>query len=483
MKLNRPLTLEEKIKDASQHNETVPLKGQIKLVLEDVRDGTQQVEEVHNIQTDAVQTILNHNFSGLANYASLLPLRQLYGGVFCFQNAQLEMASNFYPPCDLDNPLIAHAGDAANNTGSTLRGSPVTNDFVITDTSIKQVWLWDNTQGNGHIESISLVPALLGNMGLKPYDDEFSPFSTMGNGTEIVGSSTLDDTEIVDYPFNISDDGKTSTSIYMDGTSFKEITVRHDYFAFGIMRGVDDFQTVTSRTATIRAGASGGSRIVFDDASYYYVAQAYYDSQTSKYGLYIDKISKETFAVTQADVQYETVTLYTGTIYEDMKGTQRTFAFDGTYLYFPNNAGTGFVKLNLSDTSDKMAIDGTISIGMGRTPVASAGRQYSTPIAINSGLVLGSNYIINGAKAYPIKHTSQIFVSDGNYGNNSNLILVQKGASMYAKTRYYRASAYRTTQGNLVCNMFISSIANLPQARNKSTSQTMRVEYTSTEQT
>lgn len=482
MKLNRPLTFREKIEACRQQNEVLPMKGHFKMILEDVRDGSQEIVEQDNVITEAVSTILNHNYCGLARYNQLFPMKSLYGGIFLHQNTQTEQASNWHLVNDTQNPLVAHAGDLANNSGSLLRGSPVSNEWIEGDTSIQMTWMWDNTQGCGHIASASIVPNTLGNMSIKPFDDEFSPLSSFGDSGELDVSATLDESEIIKYPFDISDDGKYSTSIYMDGTSFKEITVRHDYYAFGIMRGVDDFQVVTSRTATIRAGVSG--RIVFDDASYYYIAQAYYDSQTSKYGLYIDKVNKTTFAVTQADIQYDTITLYTGTIYEDMKGNQRIFGFDGTYLYFPNNAGTGFVKLNISDASDKEAIDGTIDIGMGRCPSGSDAREFATPIALSEGLIFGSNYIINGHTAYPIKHARQIGISGtGNYGTASNLLLVKKGASVYGKSRYIRSSAYRSYHVNVLMQAWHGSVVNLPEAKDKGTSQTMRCVYSISEQT
>lgn len=473
------MKLIEKIKSANQNNEIVPLKGHIKLILEDVRDGTQKVEEVDNLMTNAVASIFERNYCGLADFNQLLPLRSLYGGVCCFQNVQTENADNYYPPNDLVNPLIAHAGDIANNTGSLLRGSPVSNDFIITDTSIKQVWLWDNTQGNGHIESVSLVPAKLGNMGLKPYDTEFNPLSTFGND-QLSTNITAWSVDIAkQYPFSISNDGKTSRTVWLDNDTFTEYTVRHDYSAFGIMRGSRDWQDIQNRTATVR---TPDNRFVFDDEDYYYVASAYYNDQSEKYGLYIDKISKSTFAVTQADCEFPTVTLWIGSI-TVMSGALRPFAYDGTYLYFPNRLGTSFVKLNLSDSSDVLTLDGTITINKGYVSTnAYNGEQFASPLVINDGLILGDNYIINGNVAYQIAQTKRIGCHAEIRSQQNWLWLVQHGAAVYGNGKQRSDSTSRWTgQSNVLCQMFLSTIANLPTARDKSTSQTMRIEYTSTE--
>lgn len=473
------MNLFEKIAYAYQHNEPVPLKGHMRFILEDVRDGTQQVEEVDNIITNALGSILNHNYNGNARFDSLMPMRKLLGGVFLFENQQTVNADNFNPPSELVNPLIAHAGDAANNTGSTLRGSPVVNDFVITDTSIKQVWLWDNTQGNGqygtgHIESVSLVPALLGNMGLKPFNAEFNPLSTFG-GTSVVNNVFNEDTA-KQFPFNISDNGKTSVSLWLDGATFKEYNMRHDFFAFGIMRDANTWQTVNTRTATVRTGSN---RFVFDDADYYYIARA-----SSATALQIDKVSKSTFAVTQADASFSGVSLFTGNLSGVNTGSRRIFAYDGTYLYYPNAAGNGFYKLNISDTTDFKALDGTITINKGQLSATGNGKQYASPLVINNGLILGDNYIINGDNVYQIAQCHNIGLQTVYTASGSYLWLVRQGAACYGHSKQtYSTDADRATgQMNTLCNMFLSSIVNLPQAREKTASQTMRVEYTVSEQ-
>lgn len=467
------MKLLDKIRACEQKNEVLPLKGSIKLILEDVRDGKQDITEVHNIPTNAIQSIFAHNYSSLARYSELLPLRQLHGGVFCFQNAQTENANNFNPSSDLINPLIAHAGDAANNTGSLLRGSPVTNDFVITDTSIKQVWLWDNTQGNGHIESISLVPSVLGNMGLKPFNDEFNPLSTFGNDSTTNASWNLETSKM--FPFNISADGKTSQSVWLEDTDFTEYTMRHDYTAFGIMRGSRDWQEVANRTATVR---SGSNRFIFDDADYYYIARA-----TSATSLQIDKVSKSTFIVTQADVSFSGAALWTGNFEGGKNNCMRVFAYDGTYLYYPNSTRTTFYKLNLADNSDFASLGGEVSVENGQIASSTSGWQFMSPLAINAGVVLGSNYLINGNNVYPIAHCRGIGGANTYLGFAHWLWTVRQGAACYghAKQTYGTSSSQWSGQSNVLCQMFLSTISNLPEAKDKSTSQTMRVEYTVTE--
>lgn len=469
------MTLRDKVRDCQCRGEILPMKGHLRLELEDIRDGKKIVTESDNLVTKAVQSIFDHNYSGLARYDALLPLKSLYSGVFAFQNQQTENADNWQLESDLVNPLVAHAGDQANNTGSTLRGSPVSNEWIESDNSISMSWLWDNTQGNGHIESCSLVPSVLGNMGTKPFDDEFNPLSVFGYDSD--SNASFNEEINKKYPFNISDDGKISWSLWIDGNTFKEYTIRHDYFAFGIMRGVDDWQEVAVRTATIRSGAN---RFIFDDDDYYYIARA-----TSATAMQIDKVNKTTFAVTQADCTFSGMSLWTGNIEGGKNVAMRIFGYDGTYLYYPNSTRTQFLKLNISDTVDSIVLDGELTIENGQISATTNGWQFMSPLAINTGLVLGSNYLINGTKTYPISHVKGIGGASTYLGYAHWLWLVRKGASVYghAKQTYGTSSSQWSGQSNVLCQMFKSSVVNLAEARDKSTSQTMRIVYTLTEQT
>lgn len=479
------LTLRDKITDCQSRGEIMPMKGHLRLELEDIRDGKKIVTESDNLVTNAVQSLFSHNYSGLAQFSSLLPLKSLYSGVFAFQNQQTENVNNWHLQNDLVNPLVAHAGDQANNTGSTLRGSPVSNEWIESDNSIQMVWMWDNTQGNGHIESCSLVPALLGNMGTKPFNDEFNPYSTFGND-QLSTNITAWNVDIAkQYPFNISDDGKRSWTVWLDDTDvsdpkFIEYEIRHDYFAFGIMRGTRDWQDIASRNASIRGGAN---RFIFDDDDYYYIARV-----SGSTTMQIDKVNKTTFAVTQADCDFSQVSglsLWMGIVETYMNGSLRVFAFDGTFLYFPNSLGTGFLKLNLADNDDSSAIDGELTINKGSVSAQIYdGSQFANPLVINEGLILGDNYIINGSRAYQIAQTRRIGCDNDIRSQQNWLWLVRNEASVYGNGKQRSdASSRWTGQSNVLCPMWKSSVVNLAEARDKGTSQTMRIVYTLTEQT
>mgnify|MGYP007133700705 CR=1 FL=1 len=480
------LSLAEKLAYSYTHGEEMPLKGHVRLVLEDIRDGSQKVVEGDNLITNAVGSLLSKNWDGCVRFDRIFPLKSLYGGCLMFQNAMTGATANdFNPPSESANPMIAHAGSEAPASGWTdkRRGAPVLPDYVETANSIKMVWLWDNTQGIGTINTVCLCPDTLGNSGLAPCQDTYNLFSGMSDNDNGNNNTTFDETIAQQYPVWISSDGKTSKSVFASGTTFKEINVRHDYFAHGLMRDRRTWDKIDERSATIRT--FGTKTFWVQDASYYYVIEAQYDSQESKYGFRIDKISKETFAVTQADVYYDTITLWTGNLDDSgrsRKSSLEIFAFDGTYLYYPDSAGTSWVKCNLSDNSDKLTLNNTLTIDKGYSG-ASGSTQFHNPICISSGLVLGHNYILNGDSAYQTKRTQGVIISDNNLDRCANAWAVRNGTATYwnGKQTYY--NYYYAGQGGVLCKMFLSSIYGLENEVHKGANQTMRLEYTIAEET
>ena len=471
------LSLVEKARYARMHNETVPLKGHVKLIIEDVRDGSQKIEEGHNLITNAVASVLEDNWCGLANFssASIFPLKNLYGGCMLFQNAITPTAGNFNPPSELTNPLVAHAGNIAPESDWTgkKRGTPVPSEYLEDDTSIKQVWLWDNTQGNApQISTVCLCPQNMGNFGLTPtqarqYTSRYAISSTLPRITSYSRDLCMQN------PFSIDDDGKTGKAIYLSGTTFEEITVRHDWLAFGVMRNAITWQEVSSRTATVRTAQDKTN--IFEDEDYYYVYTI-----TGADDLQIDRVSKTDMTVTQMDlVDIGGISLYTSDYAnQPMQRMTAMFGYDGRFLYLPNSAGNGFIAINPNDSTDKMVLDGTVNLYLNYADISGNNVHKHNALVISEGLVFGDYYIINGASVYPKAYT-QSPVSDGDGRKRGSLY--RHGASVYGVNNSNQN--YDMHHGVLLVPFFLSTIYPLESPVHKTTSQTMRLEYTIEEQT
>lgn len=470
------LSFHERMVQAYIKGKKMPLKGHTRIIFTDEATGEERVvADTTNLVTNAVASILSRNYSGLASIASLLPLKSLYSGVLCFQNEITEDADNYNPPDETTNPLVAHAGQTANDTASVLRGNPVISDIVETDTSVKWVWSWDSSHGNGTIRTVCLCPDLLGNMGLKPFDTQYNPLYTFGNDSTTNQSWSEEISK--QYPFNIASDGKSATTVWASGTTFKEYTIRHDYSAFGIMRDPRTWQDVSTRTATIRS-FDGNKSFIFDDTSYYYVATI-----TGATTVQVDKITKADMTVTTADCTFSGISLNTGNLSGGKNNCMRIFAFDGTYMYLPNANSDGFIKCNLTNNADVTIISGTVTVERGQISSTNDGWQFMSPLVINDNLILGTNYIINGNTVYPIAHCKGIGGAQTYLAYQHWLWVVRQGAACYgnAKQTYGSSSSQWSGQSNIICAMFLSTINVLEEPVTKTNTVAMRIEYTISE--
>ena len=467
----------EVIRSEQMRGASVPLKGHMKVTFADALTGKpKEIIEKDNLITNAVADILGNNMCGLAQFNSIFPLRKLYAGVLVFQNSITENADNYAPVNDIQNPQIAHAGDEMNNTASLLRGNPIFSDYVETDTSIKQVWSWDATHGNGTWGCVCLCGGTLGNMGLKPFDDAYNPMSVIGERRSNTARVNFNEETAKKYPWSMDSAGKTGKSIWIEGTTFKEYTMRHDFLLHGIMRDADSWQVASTRTATIRS-FTADKTFAFEDDTYYYVATV-----TSATAISIDRIAKSDMTVTQQNCVFSDVALYTGSIYKGQ--SFRPFAFDYPFLYFPNSTKDHFYRLNIADNSDKDLLDGSLSIDVGRlASTTNVGEQVMNPVVISSGLILGNNYIINGNSAYQIKKVRQIGLGTSDISDTGSLAVIRKGSAMWGNALQTYWATPTFGQSDILCQMFLGSINNMPEPKPKSTSLTARVEYTTTEAT
>ena len=469
------MNLIDKMVRAYQRNETMPLKGHTKITLTDVHTGETKVIEKDNMVTNAVAEIFAKNWCGLARFAEILPIRNLFGGVLCFEGEVTESANNYNPPNDNANELICHAGDEAHTTGEASRGQPNVAEWDVQDTSIKYVWDF-STSVQGEIRTVCLCPATLGNMGLKPFSTTYNPLRSFGDNRE-TGTQSWDADKAKTFPFTIANDGKSCKSVYANGTTFTEYSIRHDFFAFGIMRDSTTWQVTNTRTATLTNSFDNKS-FIWDDENYYYVGKA-----TTNTRLVFDKIAKSDMSVTNVTYDVTGLTLYTGAMDSGNAKNMcmRTYAYDGTYLYMPNGDGNKFVKLNLGNASDVDELPETLTIHKGSAPGGSSqGEQFMSPIVISEGLIVGDNYVINYGHAYQIKQAQQIGGTTGASSNGRFLDAIKVGAGTYGNA-WTNVNYSQAGQSAILNSMVLTTINVLDDVVNKTSSTTMKIEYTLTE--
>ena len=475
------LGLLDRIVRSTLMGETIPLEGKTTITLTDIHTGKRERIEHKNAVTPAISTILNSNFSGASDIYSLLPIKQFFAGVMCFTDPIVGTPTR--PQNQNVNPLIAHAGDEAHATASTRSGNPNMGEQVITDTSIKQVWDWASNQGNGTINTVCLCPNTLGNYGLLPL--ETTPVFWASGSTKYINMGSggqhqyTERERAIMNPFEITS-ATSCLSAFLDGTTFEEITSKHDYLSFGILRSGIDWSEQSSRTATIRSKTSGKALFFYDD-TYYYVAEV-----TSATTIQIDKIARTDMTVTTADITLSDVSLYSGNL--NSRVYNQRYPYDGVNLYLPDSTATKFYRINLS-TNDVTLLDGTVTTGIPTTRGKTDYVPRIAPVAVNEGLILGESYMINDDTVYEITLPSGLCGSGTNYGMGEygNLAfadasgLTGLGYPSFCVSGYHDGYSGNIGQGLAIPKLMLTTVNVLEAAVTKSTSKTMKIEYTLTE--
>lgn len=472
----------EKVQKAFNSGEKIPLKGHTKITLTDVKTGEKKVVEEDNIVTNAVANILSKNYSGLADYHLLMPLKKLFGGVMCFQNSINEDANNYLPPNDTNNPMVACAGDTAHSTASPFRGNPNGGETVVTDTSVKFVWDWATNQGNGTISTVCLCPANMGNIGLKPFDATQSLYRPCAVKNEaFAGNTTITRDVAMHFPISINSDGTEGKCIWWSGTDFEEITVKHDWLKYGIMRGNEDFVETAHRSCTVRNLPLLKSHITQDDDYYYCYAVVAYNE------IEVTKISKDTFLTENIDLTINGVSLYYGDYHADMAQVNRMiprYGSDGVLTYLPNGALTSYTGVNLTNGNSPLVCDGSVSINPTSNRTGTSNSPFYRPICIGqrpiSGIIVGENYLINGSLCYPLAFSDDC-VNDSGAKDGIIYDAISHGSAVWVSGLSRGLASARAGQGSILLPVFLSTINTLQAPIVKAATQTMKIEYTLTE--
>ena len=367
------------------------LKGHVKITLHNPTTGKNEVVEGENIVTNAVRDIMSANYLGGVDYSKMFPLWQKwYGGILCYENAHPTVEGDISPDdyfayTQSQNPLTAHAGgtiiDSAHDE-DMKRGNPAALSRVFTENSVKQVWEWSPSHGNGKITSLSLTHADTGDAGLGSDTYAFSNFSPVENlsllSPKATGASDpsnvvamYDDSHGVMYYLGDSESISESSS--------DKITVQVKKLAY-LQAGL--LQTQSASTSL--------ERVFTVDTSVSFASQpAYFFDYDTKYlWLFGNLTGKGEYGNTwnTSAVQYTIIDceneeeVTSGTITSDtanlscvnpaqyIAGRQRytNIIKDGNYVYLPTTSDTtgrvafsnvtGFKKINITSQAEQESI-------------------------------------------------------------------------------------------------------------------------------
>lgn len=455
-------------------------KGHTVITLVDVNTGEQKVVEEDNLVTNAVKDFFSENAFGLFNLNdnNLVPIRNMFGGVLCFQNSITESASSYDVPSESSNPLIAHAGQTGHNTPSTKRGNP--NGSLSGETQdgkgYKFVWDFSTSQGNGQISTVCLTHKVAGDLGtlpiaefnehpIKRVDNQVSWALTSRFGTRAVAINT---------PTFFDVETRKGISLYFSATNKLEIIeVEGSSSNFGINNEAMKFVEKDSHEVTVyRNGTTAFSDTytsIFRNGNDLYI---YGLASTNATTVYYAVVNLETYAVTNGTwVLPKKAYINVG---NKMWKTYPRYPFNNGKLYLPaydaaDNGNFTFLRFDITNASTCELLQDS-NIETSSWVWDNDNRKGISPLNVNDDLIVGGAYMINSGKvrSLPVFNaTANAACAPRIHGKSTLLIAYDSTAAMY--------------NGASLNPYYLATINVLSNPVTKQANQTMKIEYTITE--
>lgn len=452
---------------------TGKLKGQTRIILEDVVTKRREIREDTNMITDALTKIFETNVFGVTDMNNLMPLRSIMGGVFLFWNPLAESADNIFPPSQASNKLTGHAGQTTHSSASTTRGNPngAASYIDAANGQVKFVWDFSLEQGNGQISAACLTNPGAGDAGLYP-DGSLPLMKTYGPSNEVsvidggIDGYNYGELYAKRAPVKINDNG-TGVCLYLEGTTFKELIVRHPFVRPCLIEGPsysdrDQFTIVSTRSATLSRSFTAEYFQIGQDDSNYYVMER--DASTNT-RLYVEIVSKSDFSVTSQTIDIAGATLAR---WQTHKNGVNNGIVSGGFIYWISEADPKtFVRINIVTPADTEVLSSSLTSNI---------NMSEGPVTRTDGLILGKNWLINGDYVYPVAPRSNR--SNDNYDPFSSIALYKNGPMTVQSALLWDNAFYnRTSSGAVLYLPHLISINNLSSPVTKTSNRSMRVEY------
>lgn len=458
------------------------LHGHTKIILRNPKTGEEKIIEKDNLVTDAVSDIFANNLFGLLDYSLLLPVRDFFGGVLCYETTH--DTTILFPA--RTNKMIANAGQSAHTSASTTRGNPNGGESQELANGFKFVWDFATNQGNGTISALSLCHKWGGDIGYKPIEqiaDEtllnvnavYKLRTAMGNRT---ARGSFDDQHLC--LIYLDSDGEIG--YHVSGT--KVFKVKVNAKAAGINNVIDSYEILDSwdleNQVTYTAGLTSVTYDILSERILYITINSTTSVTIDFFDPSDDSVETETISGQGLNLD---PTYYASASYPNVLDGQscNRFVTSGQYIFLPEYNGN-FYRINLNNTSDIVEIT---------SYMGSVSRDYETLGQISlsdSGIVMGANYLVTNDGVYPIS------VPDLS-------LLYVLGTGVTAQVRARRTITTACDASNLmwmwgdtsnaanqaafylgigISTPYLGTIQNLETPVVKTSDRTMKIEYTIT---
>lgn len=458
------------------------LKGELKIKLHNPTTGKTEVIEGHNAPTNALAQIFAGNYGGLLNYENFADIADTWlGGVLLFQNALDPTAPNDYGiPSRTSNPVIAHAGQTAlsDQSDDLTRGNPDSSQTVKTANSVKHVWEWISSAGNGTISSLGLTHSDVGSYGCgvnSVVQKSLNPFFDIGCLSKSYAYG-----DNANYVMAVN--GNLAYNFYLvDGTHVDIFKTPINNSKFKLQGGANE--PLTSYTEKITAILPNDYVINSERGR----NTCYYSFDFTNGNLILfgvptrggTTLYKDVISLTDGTVTHTSITV-TGAQLWKFEGKSASYRYGLTlptkamilnnYLYVYGYTTNYWVAnklyaINLANTADIVEVD-VSDFSTFETEQGSI--IPNERFAVLGGLIVHDSFVINGNKTFELNKKSYSYADGVNYANTNGI-----------SSPIYRSA---NTQNCIsACKLYLGTKYNLPSSVTKTSAQSMTVEYTLTE--
>ena len=448
------------------------LHGHTKITLRDVNTGEVEVHEKDNLVTEAVTKMLfANNQRGAMNYSDLTPLRDMFGGILCFEQAL--NTSAVLPENDGDNKLVAHAGQTSYSGANPLRGNPngALSEVIQNGKGYKFVWDFATSQGNGTISAVSLTHKLGGDIGLKPTEaiasnTLFTSSTNKSKALQPIGDTTYP----IDFLISVDLTNETGLNVLLSGSTLTVNEVKLCLFKQGINDVLGAADITDTHSVTLTRSFDAQYSAVCTDGTYIYVAQANSNGGST---LQIDKIDMTTWTATAMDITDASLSLakdYLNSSALRPYGCANRTIVSGGSIYWKKSDKRTFYRINLTNTADIEVLTSSLEVDID---------EYDGLNEINDGLLVGKNFIINDDKVYPMTNMNQGFF-ESTYSVKVLTRWLKSGGKFYVcgyYNDYYNLTKWAAVGFPVV---YLATIQNLNTPVTKDNTKTMQIEYSIT---
>ena len=484
------------------------IKGKAKIYLTNKKTGKTELIEHNNLVTNAVRNLFLYDYDRSQNFPKMLPLKKLFGGILCFEDAfENPTVNDILVPSESHNKMTACAGDEAHATANPYRGNPnaIASGISSDGRILTQVWEWQTSQGNGKIGSLCLTSAVAGNMGTKPFDDTYCPVTTSSNNRDdgffYPANTSWNDISKQRCPLRVDgSDGQYGYSLSWDSGTLTEWKIEHPFLATGLTSEANTFIVRATRTLSISGINTTHIYYGYEDGYYYVIAHNHVPNDPGIDDVYWKKISASTFTVTESGYYMDigdTIGLVETWIKSQSGAIERALPICDGYAYLPchvhgdnNTPAPYLVKIPLKSGESPSLVrsadeESVISL-FNRSNYPSLGQDVDSlglyPVKIGKGLVAGYGYLLNDGVLYK---TANPVRPNGTVSSSGAASYIPHGFCCRRDNTFpalhdslWSQESNRTTNnGYAYSNFYLASINNLEEQVEKTAVISMRVEY------